>query len=103
MRILYLSLILLVSCSTPLVDPTPINNETHIKWVRHKDLFELEKACVKVAPRPNKFFEYHGCATFNLKTKECIIHTLNPQEYIGEDMAYLGHEVKHCFDGNFHK
>ncbi len=38
-----------------------------------------------------------GCAVWNAETKECTIITTKKVSHM-----ILGHEVRHCFEGNFH-
>lgn len=38
-----------------------------------------------------------ACAIWHVKNKECVIVTGNPTSHVA-----LGHEVRHCFEGQFH-
>lgn len=40
---------------------------------------------------------YQGCATWYMAAKRCVV-TLGHKP----DLTYLGHELRHCFEGAFH-
>jgi hypothetical protein len=67
-----------------------------IRWDRLSKI-DLQKKCSSLTKKElNYHMEYLGCATFN--KKYCIIYTdVNTTHQI------LGHEVRHCFYGDFHK
>lgn len=106
-----LVIILLAGCATtPLGKadmPTPINttivnNEAHITWIRFDDPVVLEQTCNFIGLKAKVGYKIVACAQFNLKTKKCTIFALNPQFLDDDRMTSLGHEVKHCFDGEYH-
>lgn len=98
---------LLVGCATdpfddPPINTTIVNNFAVIEWVRFSNPVLLEEKCIDVGVVVPKGYTIKACATFNLKIKTCTIYSLNPLSLNGEEMTALGHEAKHCFDGEFH-
>lgn len=101
MMIRYFIILCLVGCSATM-NTIPFNDEAHITWVRFDDPFDLQKQCKDIGVAAKTFYTVEACAYFDLETKQCTIYTLNPRTLYGKDMALVGHEVKHCFDGDFH-
>ena len=64
----------------------------NIQWVVVKD---LEKACFGKPKNPDDG-ELRGCAKFT--STACIIYTKRITS-----LANLGHEIRHCFEGYWHK
>ena len=73
---------------------TPVNSEAHRKWVRYGHIGQIEAALGK---------SVLGSAYVDLDKKTCTIHSLNPRGLNDERTCTLGHEVKHCFDGQYHE
>ena len=58
---------------------------------------ELQEKCRAIVPaNTNTFQVYLGCYTDNQRT--CTIYTSTHTNH-----QLFGHEVRHCFHGNFHK
>jgi hypothetical protein len=106
---LLLSALLLTGCKTatigaPQVDtvlfvPMPENkrvlNEPKVKYLVRKDGYEYCARITGMAITP--LSRPMACAFWNVRRKECTIVTPMQTGY-----NYLGHELRHCFEGAFH-
>lgn len=70
----------------------PTHVPKQIRWVVVED---LEKACYGKPKNPGDG-ELRGCAKFTPKT--CVIYTKRITS-----LANLGHEMRHCYEGAWHK
>jgi len=70
----------------------PKHVQKYIQWIVVDD---LEKACFGKPKNPNDG-ELRGCAIFTPKT--CVIYTKRITS-----LANLGHEMRHCYEGAWHK
>lgn len=100
-------LVLLTACQTmqpPAVDTVrfvpaqPIKRniqEPKVKYLVRADGYEY---CARITGIPvTPASKPMACAFWNTRRKECSIIT--PQE---TGYNYLGHELRHCFEGSFH-
>ena len=88
--------LLLAGCSTFTAKPYEerITEATVVTWLAVDD---VEKTCVKAgAKSPGTFQTLLGCAIYDAKS--CRIITAKETS-----METLGHELRHCFEGKFHK
>jgi hypothetical protein len=88
--------VLLAGCSTFTAKPYEerITEATVVTWLAVDD---VEKECLKAGAKDPGPFQYIlGCAIYN--TKSCRIMTAKTTS-----METLGHELRHCFEGKFHK
>lgn len=68
-----------------------------IRWVRLPQ-DELQKRCAMLTGvKHSATKEYLGCATYNT-SDFCVIYTGTTTSH-----QVLGHEVRHCYHGDFHK
>jgi len=66
-----------------------------ILWQARED---AEQICSRLTGVPvTPYSKPMACAYWNVARKECTVIT--PQSY---GVNYLGHEVRHCFEGKFH-
>lgn len=77
-----------------------MTNKVKIEWVQVKN---VQKVCDEIAEqKTSKKFGYavESCASWDEGTfgYTCTIYTEKKTS-----MATLGHEVRHCFQGDFHK
>ena len=89
-------LLLLVGCCTFTVKPYEerVTEATVVTWLTVDD---VEKECVKAGAKdPGPFQNILGCAIYNKNS--CKIMTAKTTS-----METLGHELRHCFEGKFHK
>lgn len=97
MRYLVL-LLLLTGCSsfTAKPDSERIILAPKIWWITVDD---PEKECLSYGTRPAPlFYEIQGCAMVQRYDQSCTIITGK-----NTSMEILGHEMRHCFEGNFHE
>lgn len=70
-------------------------NEPKVKYLARKDGYEfcsrITGVPITITSRPM------ACAFWNVKRKECTVVTPEVTGY-----NYVGHEVRHCFEGAFH-
>jgi hypothetical protein len=67
-----------------------------VRWIR-LPAEPLQQACRQLAPVRSRNAVYLGCATKNL-SNICTIYTATDTTH-----QIFGHELRHCFQGNFHK
>ena len=70
----------------------PKHVQKYIQWIIVED---LEQACFGKPKNPGDG-ELRGCAKFTPKT--CVIYTKRITS-----LANLGHEMRHCYEGAWHK
>ena len=99
----YIALIVLSGCATSQISPvaTPSYNiqfeaksnlpEKNIRWVVVEDISSFCQA--KMSQMENK--RLLACSEYT--NKSCTIYTGRTT-----DMAQLGHELRHCFEGQWH-
>jgi hypothetical protein len=80
-------------------EPLPLNqrimDSAKINWQPREDVHTL---CSRITGIPITPYSLPmACAYWNVVRKECTVIT--GREY---GVNYLGHEVRHCFEGNFH-
>lgn len=107
---LLLSLLLLTACETiptmrppqvdmvrfaPVADTKRILNDPKIKYLVRTDGYEY---CARITGIPvTPTSRPMACAFWNVRRKECTIVTPMTTGF-----NYLGHELRHCFEGAFH-
>lgn len=77
--------------------PAPSRNiaEPKVKYLVRQDGFEY---CARITGIPvTPTSRPMACAFWNTRRKECTIVTPEETGY-----NYLGHELRHCFEGGFH-
>lgn len=79
--------LLLGACATP---PT-------IQWVKVVSVREASEYCSFLGKRP---MNVRGCM-YRAADGRCVV--VAPDGETVEALGILGHEIKHCFDGSFHK
>lgn len=83
----------------------PNKMSVRVHWVVHQNLQSVHNYCGSDEdPELLKTWTIHGCATFDLVRHTCTIHAVepDPKQEEGVLMTYLGHELYHCFVGQFH-
>jgi hypothetical protein len=102
---LFLALLALPGCANqPTTDyDTETTREVRIVW--HK----TEKAWAVVVRQYGAKLHnvWHSNGTYVVMNGVCHVYAPDPPlkngEYVNGQWGTLGHEVKHCFDGQFHK
>jgi hypothetical protein len=92
-------LVLLAACTTP----QPRGDDVTVVWNRVDD---PQAACRKLSGQP-QLFAIRGCSKWNLTDgagkRVCSIYAPMPRsEMDTQRFVTLGHELLHCFDGNWH-
>jgi hypothetical protein len=79
----------------PLVAEDRIMEPVKIKYAVRNDGYEF---CSRITGIPIRFnSQPMACAFWNVRRKECTIVTPPQTGY-----NYIGHELRHCFEGAFH-
>ena len=83
---------------TPLPKNARLMNDVKVRWEIHDNVTELCSRAVKMSPTQAWMTPPLACAMWNVASRECLIIT-------GQKVSHvvLGHELRHCFEGNFHK
>jgi hypothetical protein len=80
---------------TPLASSKRVIDQPKIKYLVRPDGYEY---CARITGIPvTPTSRAMACAFWNVRRKECTIVTPMETGY-----NYLGHELRHCFDGAFH-
>jgi hypothetical protein len=99
LAIAWAALALLAACSTP----QRAGDQVMVVWTRVDD---PQTTCQQLAGQP-QLFAIRGCSKWN-QTDEagkrlCAIYAPMPRsEMDTQRFVTLGHELLHCFDGNWH-
>jgi hypothetical protein len=79
----------------PLPPEQRILNDPKIKFIARKDGYEFCSRITGIPISPTS--RPMACAYWNVKRRECTVVT---PEVTG--FNYVGHEIRHCFEGAFH-
>lgn len=79
----------------PLLPEQRLINEPKVKLLARKDGYEFCSRITGIPISPTS--RPMACAYWNVKRKECTVVT---PEVTG--FNYVGHELRHCFEGAFH-
>ena len=94
-RILFFLLILISGCA---IVPFEVREKERTRLITWKTVDDVDSYCRSIMtkqPLPYPLFIVYGCASWT--STRCTIYTNNVT-----DMGILGHETRHCFDGQFH-
>jgi len=99
-RAIWAALALLAACTTT---PQHAGDEVMVVWMRVDD---PQAACQKLSGQP-QLFAIRGCSKWNQTDaagkRVCAIYAPMPQsEMDTQRFVTLGHELLHCFNGNWH-
>lgn len=79
----------------PLQPEQRMLNEPKVKYLARKDGYEF---CSRITGVPISLTSRPmACAFWNVKRRECTVVTPEVTGY-----NYVGHEIRHCFEGAFH-
>jgi hypothetical protein len=79
----------------PLPSDQRMLNEPKVKYLARKDGYEF---CSRITGVPISLTSRPmACAFWNVKRRECTVVTPEVTGY-----NYVGHEIRHCFEGAFH-
>jgi len=96
-RVLFaLALVALPGCASTHKN---VDDPVEVVWFR---LDDPQKTCERLSGRP-EIFRILGCSKWSDSRRTCAIFAPMPRdEKDTQRMATLGHELMHCFDGNWH-
>lgn len=99
MRFAWALLVVLAACTTP----RPNGDDVTVVWNRVDD---PQSVCQKLSGQP-QLFAIRGCSkwsqTDDAGKRVCSIYAPAPRsEMDTQRFVTLGHELLHCFDGNWH-
>ena len=73
-------------------------NDVKVRWEVRENVAEVCGRAAQLSPTQAWITPPLACAMWNVASKECVIIT-------GKKVSHLelGHELRHCFEGNFHR
>lgn len=83
---------------TPLSAEQRVMQEVKLRWVVREDVVQHCARAVKMGQDQAFITPPVACAIWNKSTQECTIVTGTTTSHLA-----LGHEVRHCFEGHFHR
>jgi hypothetical protein len=96
-RLLLALLALLAGCAAPRA--VPDDGRMDIVWLRVDD---PHRVCEGLAGR-KEFLAVLGCSRWSAEQRRCEIYAPAPRDERDlQRFATLGHELMHCFEGNWH-
>lgn len=83
---------------TPISQSARVMNEVKVRWEVRENVAAVCSGAAKLNMAQAWMTPPVACAMWNVATKECVIIT-------GKQVSHveLGHELRHCFEGNFHR
>ncbi len=92
---LYLTIcVAMTGCSSPTFTVQRDVRMVNVRWVIVDDIQEV---CHMLTGGKSEYV-YHACATWDKAKQHCTIFTSRHVTH-----EWLGHELQHCFDGDFHE
>jgi len=82
----------------PLTPEKRIMNMVKIKWEVREDVAQFCAKASQMTPNQAYWSPPVACAIWNVPTKECTIVTGKETNHVA-----MGHEMRHCFEGHFHR
>lgn len=83
---------------TPLPKTARIMNDVKVRWEVRENVAEFCGRAAKLTTAQAYFTPPIACAMWNVQSKECVIITGQQVTHVA-----LGHELRHCFEGSFHR
>ena len=82
--------------------PLPVEkrlmNEVRIRWEVREDVVQFCAKAIQMGKEQAYITPPVACAVWDVPKKECIVITGHKPTHVA-----LGHEVRHCFEGRFHR
>ena len=82
--------------------PLPVEkrlmNEVRIRWEVREDVVQFCAKAIQMGKEQAYITPPVACAVWDVPKKECIVITGPKPTHVA-----LGHEVRHCFEGRFHR
>lgn len=82
----------------PLAKADCVMNEVKVRWEVRENVVEFCSRAAKISAAQAWMTPPLACAMWNVASKECVIVTGKKVSHVE-----LGHELRHCFEGNFHR
>lgn len=73
-------------------------NDVKVRWEVRENVAEVCGRAAKITTAQAWMTPPLACAMWNVASKECVIITGKKVSHVE-----LGHELRHCFEGNFHR
>jgi hypothetical protein len=82
----------------PMPKQARLMNDVKVRWEVRENVSEVCSRAAQLSPTQAWMTPPLACAMWNVASKECVIIT-------GKQVSHLelGHELRHCFEGNFHR
>ena len=82
----------------PMPKHARLMNDVKVRWEVRENVAEVCGRAAQLSPTQAWMTPPLACAMWNVASKECVIIT-------GKKVSHLelGHELRHCFEGNFHR
>ena len=82
----------------PVHQPASVMEGVERRWEVRENVAAVCSGAAKLSNTQAWMTPPVACAMWNVATKECVIIT-------GKQVSHveLGHELRHCFEGNFHR
>lgn len=75
-----------------------VMNDVKVRWEVRENVSEVCGRAAKLSATQAWMTPPLACAMWNVASKECVIITGKKVSHVE-----LGHELRHCFEGNFHR
>jgi hypothetical protein len=82
----------------PIPNHARLMNDVKVRWEVRENVAEVCGRTAQLSPTQAWMTPPLACATWNVASKECVIITGKKVSHVE-----LGHELRHCFEGNFHR
>lgn len=82
----------------PLPKHARLMNDVKVRWEVRDNVVEVCSRAAKISTAQAWMTPPLACAMWNVASKECVIITGKVVSHVE-----LGHELRHCFEGNFHR
>lgn len=82
----------------PVPSHARLMNDVKVRWEVRENVSEVCGRAAKISAAQAWMTPPLACAMWNVASKECVIITGKKVSHVE-----LGHELRHCFEGNFHR
>ena len=82
----------------PMPQHARVMNNVKVRWEVRENVSEVCGRAAKLSATQAWMTPPLACAMWNVASKECVIITGKKVSHVE-----LGHELRHCFEGNFHR
>jgi hypothetical protein len=82
----------------PMPNHARLMNDVKVRWEVRENVVQVCSRAAKITAAQAWMTPPLACAMWNVASKECVIITGKKVSHVE-----LGHELRHCFEGNFHR